>query len=269
MTRIVLVALFTNAFLPLAFSLPQLRPSGSIYRPGWKGRDASGLAHASFFPTIEGGYFRQFQGFLACDATSRLPDGTWWYNRPYRTATPPAGLSVALADLRLPWRHIVAAGPENSNAPLPFLVPISEGDTIQDPELITPVGAVITLQVQVITNLSQLPTTASSGQGTWQLDWGNLNDDFLTLQGRFLLISADIPLSQFAPAGCPSPGCADSGADADLNGDCEVSLNDLAQLLAGFGSPAVSSMAGDVDYDDDVDLSDLAIILSRFGNFCQ
>lgn len=66
--------------------------------------------------------------------------------------------------------------------------------------------------------------------------------------------------------GCAQPGCDSDGLDADLDNDCEVSLSDLALLLANFGSPAT---VGDIDGNGTVDLPDLATLLSRFGNVCH
>jgi hypothetical protein len=55
----------------------------------------------------------------------------------------------------------------------------------------------------------------------------------------------------------------------DLDGDDEVGLSDLAQVLANFGAPSgVSYEDGDLDGDGDVDLSDLAALLAVYGNDC-
>jgi len=52
----------------------------------------------------------------------------------------------------------------------------------------------------------------------------------------------------------------------DLDGDGDVDLSDLAQLLANYGvtSGATYEM-GDIDGDGDVDLSDLAALLANYG----
>jgi hypothetical protein len=56
---------------------------------------------------------------------------------------------------------------------------------------------------------------------------------------------------------------------ADLDGDGEVDLSDLATLLAHFGvSSGAQHDDGDLDEDTDVDLSDLAVMLSQFGTTC-
>jgi probable HAF family extracellular repeat protein len=55
----------------------------------------------------------------------------------------------------------------------------------------------------------------------------------------------------------------------DINGDYEVSIDDLTQLLSNYGAQSGASEAdGDLDFDDDVDLSDLALLLSNFGALC-
>jgi hypothetical protein len=59
---------------------------------------------------------------------------------------------------------------------------------------------------------------------------------------------------------------------ADLNGDCAVDLQDLANLLAHFGAPSGATHP-DVDVepatgDGDVDLADLALLLANFGTTC-
>jgi hypothetical protein len=55
----------------------------------------------------------------------------------------------------------------------------------------------------------------------------------------------------------------------DLDGDGDVDLTDLAQLLSNYGE--TSGMAyedGDLDGDGDVDLSDLAGLLAVYGTSC-
>jgi parallel beta-helix repeat protein len=59
---------------------------------------------------------------------------------------------------------------------------------------------------------------------------------------------------------------------ADLDNDCSVGLQDLAILLAYFGTPSGATYAdGDIEPpngDGDVDLSDLALVLGSFGSTC-
>lgn len=55
----------------------------------------------------------------------------------------------------------------------------------------------------------------------------------------------------------------------DLDGDGFVSLQDLAFLLAHFGTPSGATYDdGDLDGDGDVELQDLAILLANFGVQC-
>ncbi len=55
----------------------------------------------------------------------------------------------------------------------------------------------------------------------------------------------------------------------DLDGDGDVDLGDLAQLLSGYGITSGASFEdGDVDGDGDVDLADLAALLAEYGTAC-
>ncbi len=63
----------------------------------------------------------------------------------------------------------------------------------------------------------------------------------------------------------PLSGCC----PADIDGDWDVDLADLAQLLACFGTTTTCPPCdGDLDGDGDVDLSDLAELLSQYGTYC-
>lgn len=71
------------------------------------------------------------------------------------------------------------------------------------------------------------------------------------------------------PPGAPvdESGCIACLGDTD--GDSDVDLSDLAQLLSHFGQQRGGEYAnGDFDGDGDIDLSDLASLLSRFGTTC-
>jgi hypothetical protein len=63
----------------------------------------------------------------------------------------------------------------------------------------------------------------------------------------------------------PLSGCC----PADLDGDRDVDLADLAELLANYGTTSGATYwDGDLDGDDDVDLEDLAELLSVYGADC-
>ena len=80
----------------------------------------------------------------------------------------------------------------------------------------------------------------------------------------------DIGAYELVYADCNGNGIPNScECIGDLNGDCGIGLQDLANLLAHFGSSgAVTYAEGDLDGDRDVDLQDLATLLSRFGTIC-
>ncbi len=58
------------------------------------------------------------------------------------------------------------------------------------------------------------------------------------------------------------------GSMADLDGDCDVDLSDLATLLANFGQTGAARSDGDINGDTDVNLTDLAEMLAEFGIGC-
>ena len=56
----------------------------------------------------------------------------------------------------------------------------------------------------------------------------------------------------------------------DLDGDCDVDLADLAQLLSNYGtSSGMGYYDGDLDADGDVDLADLSALLAVYGTTCE
>ena len=56
----------------------------------------------------------------------------------------------------------------------------------------------------------------------------------------------------------------------DLDGNGQVGLSDLAQLLANYGTTSGAAYEdGDLDEDGDVDLSDLAALLGVYGTVCS
>ena len=57
-----------------------------------------------------------------------------------------------------------------------------------------------------------------------------------------------------------------TGILGDLDGDGDVDLSDLAQLIANYGTQSgVTYWMGDLDGDEDADLSDLALLLAQYG----
>jgi hypothetical protein len=62
---------------------------------------------------------------------------------------------------------------------------------------------------------------------------------------------------------------AEHPCPGDLDGDNDVDLSDLAQLLGNYGTTSGAQYEdGDLDGDGDVDLSDLAELLGLYGTTC-
>lgn len=76
--------------------------------------------------------------------------------------------------------------------------------------------------------------------------------------------------------GQSDPSAADTGysdcpgtCHGDIDGDGDIGLSDLAQLLANYGiGTGMTYEDGDLDGDGDVDLSDLAALLAVYGTSC-
>ncbi|MBU0616918.1 MAG: choice-of-anchor J domain-containing protein, partial [Planctomycetes bacterium] len=63
--------------------------------------------------------------------------------------------------------------------------------------------------------------------------------------------------------------CEDEVCFGDLDGDNDIDLADLAELLANYGMTSGAEYEdGDLDADGDVDLSDLASLLAVYGTTC-
>jgi hypothetical protein len=62
--------------------------------------------------------------------------------------------------------------------------------------------------------------------------------------------------------------CEEVECFGDLDGDNDIDLADLSQLLAHYGMTGMTYEDGDLDEDGDVDLSDLSALLSVYGTEC-
>lgn len=94
--------------------------------------------------------------------------------------------------------------------------------------------------------------TFSLGGTIGQPDAGVMSGGTFTLTGGFWAGASD-PCSLLA----------------DLDHDGDVDLQDMAFLLANFGTTSGATFEqGDIDDDGDVDLQDLAFLLSVFGQSC-
>lgn len=83
-------------------------------------------------------------------------------------------------------------------------------------------------------------------------------------EGDGSIVEAAIDDFTLTETGCSGPDCP-----GDLDGDGDIDLSDLSQLLANFGSTDATYEQGDIDGDGDVDLSDLALLLAVFNTVCE
>jgi hypothetical protein len=138
-------------------------------------------------------------------------------------------------------------------------------------------------RITTLTILSAIaPLLAVSGVrgDDFDLDWWTIDGG-----GEMWTTGGDFELS--GTAGQPDAGVLMTGGDfelvggfwagaeapfcfGDLDGDGDVDLSDLAQLLANYGTPSGAEYEdGDLDGDEDVDLTDLAALLAVYGTTCE
>lgn len=72
---------------------------------------------------------------------------------------------------------------------------------------------------------------------------------------------------------CQPPDLTCDSADiycarGDLNGDCVIDIEDLAETLRNYGHPGRTAEQGDRDGDGDVDIYDLALVINSYGRSC-
>jgi hypothetical protein len=114
----------------------------------------------------------------------------------------------------------------------------------------------------------------------YDIDWYTFDGggDMWTAGGDFALSGtigqpdAGVTMTggDFALTGGFWPGAAEGEfCFGDLDGDNDVDLADLAQLLANYGTTSGAEYEdGDLDGDGDVDLADLAGLLAVYGTSC-
>lgn len=109
---------------------------------------------------------------------------------------------------------------------------------------------------------------ASTGtSGAESLEYANAGSSTRTVYARVFLANSTRNTYNLSLASAAVPNC--TPCPADLNGDGNVGLTDLAILLANFGRTAGATPAeGDLTGDGAVNLTDLAMLLTQFGNPC-
>jgi hypothetical protein len=128
--------------------------------------------------------------------------------------------------------------------------------------------------------LTLLAAVAASGQ-TYDLSWYTVDGggEMFTTGGNFELSGTigqpDASTTVMTGGGYELAGGFWAGAGeeefcyGDLDGDNDIDLADLAQLLSNYGTTSGAVYEdGDLDLDGDVDLADLAGLLSVYGTTC-
>lgn len=93
----------------------------------------------------------------------------------------------------------------------------------------------------------------------------------LSSDERFItFVCTDYNCSRYADHGVIADAVLLTGCVADVDGDYDADVADLAQLLGGYGMTSGASYAdGDIDGDGDVSLDDLATLLGEYGTTCE
>jgi hypothetical protein len=137
-------------------------------------------------------------------------------------------------------------------------------------------GRPIKLTLSVIALFAAVTVAADD----FSLDWWTVDGG-----GEMRTTGGDFELS--GTVGQPDAGATMAGGDfelaggfwagvgeeefcyGDLDGDNDIDLADLAQLLGNYGTPSGAVYEdGDLDADGDVDLADLAGLLGVYGTTC-
>jgi DNA-binding beta-propeller fold protein YncE len=122
---------------------------------------------------------------------------------------------------------------------------------------------------------SFVPSASGGLWGAYGLAWG-LNGNLLVAShytDRILEYNQQDGsfVGEFAiDGGLDTPTHLVAATWGDLDGDGDIDLSDLAQLLAHYDTASGAAyIDGDLDWDGDVDLADLAALLAVYGTTCD
>jgi len=100
-------------------------------------------------------------------------------------------------------------------------------------------------------------------------DWTLHEVNDVSADGKTIVGAGQYPGSSYREAWVAYLGEAFPGPLGDLDGDGDVDLSDLSQLLSNYGTTSGAEYSdGDLDGDGDVDLSDLSGLLAHYGESC-
>lgn len=124
-------------------------------------------------------------------------------------------------------------------------------------------------------NVETVGPTGPETSGGWFYHEARIGDLINpTSTVRFRFVASDLATGSIVEAALDDfmitvTDCEDVSCPGDLDGDLDIDLEDLAVLLANFGTTSGADPEdGDVDGDGDVDLADLSVVLSVFGSVC-
>ena len=124
-------------------------------------------------------------------------------------------------------------------------------------------------------NWTLVETIGPQGSGGWSIHAFTVGD-FVTPndQIRVRFEASDLNSGSVVEAGIDAFevsvfSCEEAYCFGDLDGDNDIDLSDLSQMLSNYGTAGGAEYEdGDLDGDGDVDLSDLSALLSVYGTSC-
>ncbi len=208
-------------------------------------------------------------GFVLCAANAQITYPDWWDTAEYRSTdsfvhdnmgpdetfavfvenlpAPSNGPIEVAVELHYTWDGFPVTGPDTF-VWLEFVAPQAAGQPVgSEPMDVLPPET--TQADGVEGDMTRVFTARISDPVEWEGTRFMFEGDLFPGSGT-VIISCDIR------AHAPAAGCA-----ADLDGDGDTDLGDLAVLLASYGIDA----GGDLDGDGTTDLADLAILLADYG----
>jgi hypothetical protein len=129
-----------------------------------------------------------------------------------------------------------------------------------------PEANAVRTQADRINNIEQVWTSAPA-PGIWRVEVAG----YAVPEGpqTFSLCSSHPMQPYYATQAFSRTWTVCNSSGADLNCNCLVDLDDLAQLLGHWGGTDSAFFEGDTDIDGDIDLDDLGDLLELYAQSCE